>query len=155
MNASSRRRVILLLVVLVGLFAVGKATGFADSFRVGELRSLVAEPSFDVSQIETQMQVIKSRAIAISVIDQLNLAGDLSRSSSSPLASFVQRVRGWFGGPPAGERASASAQPADDIVGVFLDRLSVARVNLSNVIELSFNWNEAARAAECQARCSR
>jgi exopolysaccharide transport family protein len=109
-----------------------------------QLQSLVAEPSFDVSQIETQMQVLKSRAIAISVIDQLNLAADLSGGSSSPLASFVQRVRGWFGGPTADERADAS----DDLVAALLDRLSVARLNVSSVIELSFNWDDPARAAE-------
>ena len=41
-------------------------------------QSLVAEPSFDVTQIETQLQILKSRAIAISVINQLNLADDLA-----------------------------------------------------------------------------
>lgn len=113
-----------------------------------QLRSLVAEPAFDVSEIETQIQVLKSRAIAISVIDQLNLAADLSRGSSSALASFVRRVRGWFGGPTVDEHADASGQPVDDLVAALLDRLSVTRVNASNVIELSFNWRDAARAAE-------
>src|SRR5437879_1509956 len=75
-------------------------------------QSLVAEPSFDVRGIETQLQILKSRAIAISVIDQLNLAADVKRRSSSPLVSFVRRVRGWFGGPPAGERADGWGQPA-------------------------------------------
>ena len=111
-------------------------------------QSLVAESSFDVTQFETQLQILKSRAIAVSVIDQLNLAPGLKPRSSSPLVSFVRRVRGWLGGPPASEPADGSEQPADDMVAAFLDGLSVARVNISNVIELSFNWSEAARAAE-------
>ena len=111
-------------------------------------QSLVAEPSFDVTQLETQLQILKSRAIATSVIDQLNLTADLEHRSRSPLASFVGRVRGWFGGPPTDERADASEQPADDVVGAFLDRLSATRINLGNVIEVSFNWTEATRAAE-------
>src|SRR5262245_12949064 len=37
-------------------------------------QSLVAEPFFDMTQLETQLQILKSRAVAVSVIDQLNLA---------------------------------------------------------------------------------
>src|SRR2546423_4525659 len=36
-------------------------------------QSLVAEPSFDVREIETQLQILKSRAIANRAINQLNL----------------------------------------------------------------------------------
>ena len=111
-------------------------------------QSLVAEPPFDVTQFETQLQILKSRTIAASVIDLLKLTPELEQSSRSPMASFVRRVRGWFGEPPAGERADAPKHSADDIVAAFLDRLSATRINVSNVIELSFNWNEPVRAAE-------
>jgi polysaccharide biosynthesis transport protein len=108
-------------------------------------QSLVPELALDMAQFETQLQILKSRAIAASVIDQLNLAPSLK---TSPLASFIRRVRGWFGGPPASERVDESEQPADDIVAAFLDQVSVARVGVSNVIELSFSWTDATRAAE-------
>ena len=39
-------------------------------------QSLLAEPAVDLSQIETQLQVLKSRAIAVEVINQLKLADD-------------------------------------------------------------------------------
>src|SRR3954467_14011726 len=39
-------------------------------------QSLLAEPAFDLNQIETQLQLLKSRATAVTVINQLNLAED-------------------------------------------------------------------------------
>src|SRR5579872_5272984 len=34
-------------------------------------QSVLAEPAFDLNQFETQLQILKSRAIAVAVIDQL------------------------------------------------------------------------------------
>ncbi|OKO90699.1 protein tyrosine kinase [Bradyrhizobium sp. NAS80.1] len=107
-------------------------------------QSLVAEPSLDLREFETQLQILRSAPIANTVINRLNLSTDLEHGSPSPLGSLIRHVRGWFGGAPG----SAQEPVADATLIAFLDRLSVARVNASNVVELTFNWNRPDRAAE-------
>ncbi|WP_024513305.1 polysaccharide biosynthesis tyrosine autokinase [Bradyrhizobium sp. ARR65] len=107
-------------------------------------QSLVAEPSLDTREFETQLQILRSQPLADKVINRLNLAADLVRVSGSPLGSLLWRVRGWLGG----SQTDVAERPADAIIGAFLDRLSVARLNASNVIELGFNWSQPDRAAE-------
>jgi exopolysaccharide transport family protein len=111
-------------------------------------QSLVPEVLFDVREFETQLQILKSQTVANNVINRLNLAADFAPSLRLPQGSLLRRVREWFGDTPAEEQADASAQLADAIVAAFVDRLSVARVGMSNVIEVSFSWRQAARAAE-------
>lgn len=110
-------------------------------------QSLVAEPSFDLTQLDTQIQILRSRTIATTVIDELNLAADLKVQSNSRLTALVRRFRGWLGEPIAGDGVSPE-KPNDDLVAVFLEQLAVGRVNVSNVIEVSFSWNDSGRAAE-------
>ena len=49
-------------------------------------QSLLAEPAFDLNQFETQLQILKSRAIAVAVINQLKLADDPDFNGSGPVA---------------------------------------------------------------------
>jgi polysaccharide biosynthesis transport protein len=59
-------------------------------------QSLVTEPAFDFTQIETQLQILKSRAIAVAVINQLKLADDPDFNGSGlSLSSLSRRVRAW------------------------------------------------------------
>jgi polysaccharide biosynthesis transport protein len=112
-------------------------------------QSLLAEPAFDFTQIETQLQIIKSRAIAVAVINQLKLADDPDFNGSGPsLSSLLQRVRAWVSPPPKDQQSDAPGQPAEDVIAAFLGRLSATRVSISNVIEISFNSSNAKRAAE-------
>ncbi len=61
-------------------------------------QSLLPEASYDNVQLETQLQVLKSKAIAISVINQLKLADDPDfKGSGRSLLSVLKSVRGWFG----------------------------------------------------------
>src|SRR5258708_4907617 len=62
---------------------------------------LAAEASIDTTQLESQMQILKSKAIATSVINQLKLADDPDfKDSGRSLRSVGQRIRGWLGGTP-------------------------------------------------------
>lgn len=111
-------------------------------------QSVVAEAPIDITQIETQLEVLRSKAIARAVIDQLELAKDPDFGARGrPLRSIWQRVRG--------EPASSGEEPQADptkieaaIISSFEDRLSASRVGVSNVIEISFNASSATRAAE-------
>ncbi|EHR01465.1 polysaccharide biosynthesis tyrosine autokinase [Bradyrhizobium sp. WSM471] len=111
-------------------------------------QSAVAEPSFDPREIETQLQILRSKAIASDVIDKLDLTADLTRNTDSPLTLMGRRLRKWFGGTPGPDESESQARLAGDVMTAFQERLTAARVNLSNVIELTFSWNDAARAAQ-------
>ena len=106
--------------------------------------SIVAEPSFDRSGLDTQLQIIKSPTIANTVISQLHLIPDLTAVSPNSLRSWMRRVQRWLG-----STEEEQIRPhADQIVAAFLDRLSVTRMNFTNIIEVEFNWRDPVRAAE-------
>ncbi|MDA9503233.1 protein tyrosine kinase [Bradyrhizobium sp. CCBAU 11357] len=113
-------------------------------------QSILAEPAFDLNQIETQLQLLRSKATAVAVIDQLKLREDPDFNSSGlSLQSLWQRIRSWTSNASKEHGPSdAQAGPSDTIVNAFLNRLSAGRVGYSNVIEVSFNSSNAARAAE-------
>lgn len=108
-------------------------------------QSLGMERPIDQTLIDTQLQVLRSRAIITAAIQQLNLADSSELKRSGPI--FLKR---WFGretndsthpGQPAG-------QPSEEMIEAFQKRLSAARVNASNVIDINFSWSNAAGAAE-------
>ena len=105
--------------------------------------SILAEPSFDRGGVDTQLQIINSPTIANAVIEQLHLARDLASSASSPLRALISRAQAFFG-----KRTDAAKPQSDELVEAFLKQLSASRVALTNVIDVSFNWNDPVRAAE-------
>ena len=109
----------------------------------------LAPPAFDLSQIETQLQILKSRAIAVAVINQLKLEDDpdLNDSGPSPF-SLWSRIRAWASPPPKDRQFEAPNQPPEGLIRAFQDRLSAYRVDYSNVIEVNFSSGSAKRAAE-------
>ena len=113
-------------------------------------QSLLAEQPFDQNQIETQLQLVKSKATAVAVIDQLKLTDDPDFNASGPsLQSLWQRIRSWAS---AGSKKDAPpdrhGEPSDAIIDAFLSRLSASRVGYSHVIDISFSSSTADRAAE-------
>lgn len=113
-------------------------------------QSLLAEPAFDLSQIETQLQLLRSKAIAVAVIDQLKLADDPDFNASGlSLQSLWQRIRSWAStGSRKDSPPDTKGEPSDALVDAFLNRLSAGRVGFSSVIEISFSSSNAVRAAE-------
>jgi exopolysaccharide transport family protein len=105
--------------------------------------SIVAEPSFDRGGVDTQLQIISSPTIANSVIEQLHLAPDLRDSAGSSLRALISRVQGFFG-----KKTNAAQPQSDELVEAFLKRLLATRVALTNVIDVSFSWDNPLRAAE-------
>ncbi|AMA56719.1 AAA family ATPase [Bradyrhizobium sp. CCGE-LA001] len=113
-------------------------------------QSLLAEPPFDLNQIETQIQLVRSKATAAAVIDQLKLTNDPDFNASAPsLHSLWQRVRSWTRTESTKDAPSGRhGEPSDDVIDAFLSRLSASRVGYSNVLEISFNSSSSGRAAE-------
>jgi succinoglycan biosynthesis transport protein ExoP len=111
-------------------------------------QSILAEPAFDRKEFETQVQILKSRAIAVAVINQFKLADDPDLNGSRPsLFSLWQRVRAWVV-PPNDPQFDTPGQLPERVISAFLDRLSASQIGFSNVIEISFNSSSATRAAE-------
>jgi len=109
----------------------------------------LAAPAFDLNQVETQLQILKSRAIAVAVINQLKLEDDPDLNGSGPsLFSLWYRIRAWVSPRPKDQQFEAPNQPSEDAIKTFQDRLSAYRVDYSNVIEVSFTSSSAKRAAE-------
>lgn len=113
-------------------------------------QSLLAEPAFDLSQIETQLQLLRSKATAVAVINQLKLTEDPDFNASDlSLQSLWQRVRSLAStGSKKDAPPETHGELSDTLVDAFLSRLSAGRVGYSNVIEISFSSSSAARAAE-------
>jgi exopolysaccharide transport family protein len=105
-------------------------------------QSLLAEPAFDLNQIETQLQILKSRAIAVAVINQLKLSDDSELSGSGPW------LRAWGSPPPRDQQSDPTDQPSEDVIAEFLSRLSAERAGISNVIDVSYNSSNPVRAAD-------
>ncbi|MCA1467153.1 AAA family ATPase [Bradyrhizobium sp. IC3195] len=113
-------------------------------------QSLLAEPAFDLSQIETQLQLLRSKSTAIAVINELKLADDPDFNAPDlSLQALWQRIRSWVSPRSKKEAPSGThGEPSDALVGAFLDRLSAGRVRYSNIIEIGFSSSNAPRAAE-------
>src|SRR5712672_2614398 len=103
---------------------------------------LAADSPVDSSQLESQIQILKSKAIATSVINQLKLADDLE--FKEPGRSWRSSIREWLGGP----HLARPVDPMDRLVNDFDRRLSAIRLGFSTVIEISFSAGSAERAAE-------
>src|SRR6266576_553372 len=64
-------------------------------------QSLLTEPQVDSTQLESQIEILKSKAIATSVINQLALADDPDfKDSGRSWRSVLQVVRRWLGSAP-------------------------------------------------------
>ena len=112
-------------------------------------QSILSEPAFDLNQIETQIQLLKSSALATSVITQLNLVNDPDFSGSgSSLSSLWRGAPTWNSTPPEQSKAGTPARLSDAVITAFQDRLSANRVGMSSILEISFNSSNAERAAE-------
>jgi succinoglycan biosynthesis transport protein ExoP len=74
-------------------------------------QSLLPEPLVDASQIETQLQLIKSRATAIRVINELKLADDPDLSDPAASLSWLGR---WTSSAPREPQLDAPGQPSEN-----------------------------------------
>jgi polysaccharide biosynthesis transport protein len=103
-------------------------------------QSMFAETPDD---LESQIEILKSRAIANSVISRLNLADDPDFNGQGGwLHSVWKPIRGRLGIAPR------KIDPTEGLIAEFESRLSAFRVGSSEVMEVSFSSSNAERAAE-------
>jgi polysaccharide biosynthesis transport protein len=153
---------IILLFALVGLlcgifylqFAPSKFTAQAQMLidrsksPFVQQQSIIQDVPLDTAQLESQMQILRSPGIASAVVEQLHLADD---------EDFVKSGRGLFGSLtgslrdilPYFRRATPSeAQLVQQAVGILLANLSVSRVGVTYLIDISFRSTNRERAAQ-------
>lgn len=112
-------------------------------------QSMLAESPLDAAQLESQIQVIKSKAIATAVVDQLNLVNDPDfNAAAQPLQKLIGLVKGLFGASTARHDDKTSSEVKDGVIAAFQDKLLASRVGMSNVIEVSYSSSSPQRAAE-------
>ena len=94
--------------------------------------------------MESQIEILKSKTIATSVINQLNLADDPDMNGKdNPLHVALNAARAIAGMPPP----EAKAPSMDELVDEFQRRMSAFRIGTSAVIEVDFSASDAKRAA--------
>ena len=109
----------------------------------------MADAPIDLTQLETQLQILRSKTIAVSVINKLRLEEDSDfKAPDRRFGKLLKRARSWFGAQTSEPEVRTADGPSDDIIGAFEDRLSANRVGFSNVIEISYNSSDAERAAQ-------
>ncbi|MBN8968273.1 MAG: polysaccharide biosynthesis tyrosine autokinase [Rhizobiales bacterium] len=112
-------------------------------------QSMLAESPLDVAQLESQIQVIKSKAITTSVVDQFNLVKDPDFNASvQPLQKLLGIFKGLFGASAAKDDGKTASEARDGVIAAFQDKLVTSRVGMSNVIEISYSSSNPQRAAE-------
>jgi exopolysaccharide transport family protein len=104
-------------------------------------QSVLADTPVDVPQLESQIQILTSKAIATSVINQLKLAND--PEFRDPGRSWRSVIREWL----SGTTPARPVDPMDRLVDDFDKRLSAIRLGYSTVIEISFSASNAERSA--------
>lgn len=94
--------------------------------------------------LESQIEVIKSRGIAASVIKELNLADDPDFNGRGGSLHAVLNVLRKMAGTAVPEAETSSM---DDLVDEFQRRMSAFRIGTSAVIEVDFNASNAHQSA--------
>ena len=113
-------------------------------------QSILAEPAFDLTLFETQVQVLKSRGMAVQIINQFKLADDPDfKPSPTSLPSVLQRFRALLvSSPPNDLQPPPPNEPQEGLITAFQNRVVVNRIGYSNVIEINFSSSNPVRAAE-------
>jgi succinoglycan biosynthesis transport protein ExoP len=96
------------------------------------------------TDIESQIEILKSKAVANSVIARLNLVDDPDFSVKDGWLHSVSKVVREI----LGTSQNAKIDPKDRIFEEFEKRLSAYKAGSSSVVEVSFNSSNPERAAE-------
>ena len=156
-----RRQYPLILFVLaatVGLGAVylfttpplytGKASMIIDTRKVQvfQNQSVLGDIAVDAATVDSQVEIIKSESVALSVIKDLHLTDDPEFVGSG--GGFIGAMLGLLANP------FGSAEPKSEFVqlrsalGVLQGHLNVRRIGLTYVMEISFQSRNPERAAQ-------
>jgi succinoglycan biosynthesis transport protein ExoP len=156
-----RQQYIVILVTILVMMSLGglylfnarptytaTATLIIDSRKnqLFQQQSVLGDIPIDSSSVESQVQILKSETIALSVIKDLNLTDDpeFSGSGGGLVGAVIGGVVGLFSRSTPASEFEATRRTVE----AFLNRLTVRRVGLTYIIEIGFNSFSADRAAQ-------
>lgn len=148
------RQIRIILVVTLSIFALGilyvlvappdftaQATLVIDPRGAQSFQeSRFADPSYDSAGVESQVSIIRSKSVALAVIDKLNLTSDSDFLGRGLMESIVSL---FYSGNPQTESELLRA-----VTETFANRLTVRRDGLSYTIDVYFLHRDPERAAE-------
>ncbi|BAM88870.1 putative exopolysaccharide polymerization protein, ExoP-like protein [Bradyrhizobium oligotrophicum S58] len=98
------------------------------------------DPPLDM---ESQIEILKSKSVATAVIGKLNLADDPDfNGKGGPLQAATDAIRRLVGSTP-----EPSAPSTDDLLDEFQRRMTAFRIGTSTVVEVDFSASDPKRAA--------
>jgi polysaccharide biosynthesis transport protein len=113
-------------------------------------QSVMSELSLDAPAVDSQLEVLKSEAVALQVINKLGLVDDpeFTSKSAGMLDPVKEFVKGWIG-PSDEDVVSPEIQdgPTRQAVKYFNNGLTVRRLGRSYIIEISFQSPDRDKAS--------
>jgi succinoglycan biosynthesis transport protein ExoP len=111
-------------------------------------QSIMSEISFDGPVVETQLEVLKSEAIATAVIRTLGLAADPEFAGNPAETSIGSVLKHFLAAIGMGMQEPAASHDIDRrVVDHLQDRLQVRRIGRSYVIEIAFQSVDPGKAS--------
>ena len=140
--------VALIYVVTATPRFVAVATMFIDRGKVQPFaqQQILIDNPIDSGAIESQLQILKSETIALSVINNLHLTDDPEFGGSMDKSTGT--IFGLFSGLFHSKDKSSSSDLSRNALEGFKQRLNATRLGMSFVIEISFISNKPERAAQ-------
>jgi capsular exopolysaccharide synthesis family protein len=108
--------------------------------KIVNIEGVLSDLKADTPTVESEVEVIRSRAIAARVLDELGLGSDAELAQASVFA-------GWLRPQPRPPPATANAGISDEILAAFDSRLKVARVRNTLLIEIRYASADPAKAS--------
>jgi polysaccharide biosynthesis transport protein len=112
-------------------------------------QSILGDVPVDTVQLESQMQIMRSPSIALSVVEKFNLAenSEFLDAGRSPIRSIIHSVASFFSIAGRSEPKKSEAELKGEAVQVLLKTLEVNRIGVTYLIDVGFRSNDPAMAA--------
>lgn len=117
---------------------------------LGDVESVMSGMSGDTSAVETETQILQSRALAGRVVDQLKLHAD-PEFAPPEKPGLGQQIASAFGGGAkmsAAEAAAAQSRARETAITSLLNSTRITRVGLTYIIDIGVTLPEGEKAAE-------
>jgi capsular exopolysaccharide synthesis family protein len=150
-----RRQFPIFVFIIAGCFVLGLVYHFttppsytshamllidSSKFRLLQQQTPLADVPLDTAQVETQLEILKSENIALSVIKELKLTEEPEFIGASGLLGWLIEHHS-----PDGEQSQTKLERR--ALAAFFDKCSITRVGKTYVLDVSFTSLNAARAA--------
>jgi succinoglycan biosynthesis transport protein ExoP len=112
-------------------------------------QSILADVPVDTIQLESQMQIMRSPNIALSVVKKLNLAenSEFLDADRNPIRSVIHSIAAFFSIAGRSEPVKSEEELAAQAVQVLLKNLEVSRIGVTYLLDIGFRSNDPALAA--------